>query len=136
MRPGTDLDWPQFESIVSSIPEASRWARGYPSLLIESGSVVAAFALYRIVAGEGELLNLAVSRDHRRRGFALQLLQALFALAPIWHLEVRESNAPAIALYTRAGFHRIGRRANYYSDGEAALLYSFTSATGKFSPPL
>ena len=38
-------------------------------------------------------------------------------------LEVRESNAPAIALYSRFGFVRVGERKNYYSDpAENALL--------------
>ena len=38
-------------------------------------------------------------------------------------LEVREENARAIAIYERAGYRLKGRRADYYEDGTAALLY-------------
>jgi ribosomal-protein-alanine N-acetyltransferase len=52
-------------------------------------------------------------------------LLEMMPLAKIWHLEVRESNLAAIALYQSLGFVQVGRRASYYADGEAALLFSF-----------
>ena len=86
---------------------------------------LAGFALYRVVAGEGELLNLAVHPSARRSGVGRALLLEMMPLAKIWHLEVRESNLAAIALYQSLGFVQVGRRASYYADGEAALLFSF-----------
>ena len=46
-------------------------------------------------------------------------------------LEVRRSNTPAIALYERLGFTRIGVRAGYYSDnGEDAFVYELKLVDG------
>ena len=56
----------------------------------------------------------------------LSLLQAILHQAReksifFYYLEVRPSNAPALSLYTRAGFRRSGVRRRYYADGEDAL---------------
>ena len=58
---------------------------------------------------------MAVSPDHRRQGIARALIAELTAKAEenklaFVTLEVRESNAPAIALYTGAGFAPVGKR--------------------------
>ena len=41
-------------------------------------------------------------------------------------LEVRASNAAAIALYEQLGFQHVGRRRGYYPDGEDACLMNLT----------
>ncbi|MCI1190659.1 ribosomal protein S18-alanine N-acetyltransferase [Calidifontimicrobium sp. SYSU G02091] len=70
-------------------------------------------------ADEMHLLNLAVAPAHQRRGHARRLLDELVARSvargarSLW-LEVRESNAPAQALYRRYGFVPVGRRRGYY----------------------
>jgi ribosomal protein S18 acetylase RimI-like enzyme len=74
--------------------------------------------------GEGEVLNLAVLPRFRRAGIARTLLQTVLGSEKLnWFLEVRESNAAAIALYSAAGFDVVGRREKYYHDPcEAALV--------------
>jgi ribosomal-protein-alanine N-acetyltransferase len=72
------------------------------------------------------LMNVAVDPDHRRRGIASALLAEMIARtgedAPLT-LEVRTSNAGAIALYERFGFRSAGTRRRYYADtGEDALI--------------
>jgi ribosomal-protein-alanine N-acetyltransferase len=72
------------------------------------------------------LMNIAVDPDARRRGTASMLLEEMIArtgpAAPLT-LEVRTSNAGAIALYERFGFRSAGVRRRYYSDtGEDALI--------------
>lgn len=86
-----------------------------------------ALALSRAVAGEAELLTLATHPDARRQGLAQTLLAATLAEAArrgaaTLFLEVAETNAPARALYARAGFTQLARRPNYYAPGTAALI--------------
>jgi len=123
-RPGAPEDWPRYRQLLVHCPQAAQWADGYPSLCIQEHEEILAFVLYRIVAGEGEILNLAVHPESRRRHFATALLNALLLEASIWHLEVCLSNYPAIKLYKSLGFKQTTQRPNYYNDGEAALLMS------------
>ncbi|GBF96158.1 hypothetical protein Rsub_08906 [Raphidocelis subcapitata] len=80
-----------------------------------------------LVAGELQLLELAVHPDCRRRGLGAALLRRLLleagcdaAAAAV--LEVRADNGGALALYAAHGFGEVGRRRRYYPDGCDALL--------------
>ncbi|MGE0402262.1 MAG: ribosomal protein S18-alanine N-acetyltransferase [Kofleriaceae bacterium] len=91
--------------------------------------VVRAFHNYWLVPASGELhvLSIAVHPDHRRRGLGGQLLahaiEAARAIgATLATLEVRKSNAPAIALYERCGFCTVHVRARYYQDNDEDAL--------------
>jgi ribosomal-protein-alanine N-acetyltransferase len=92
-------------------------------LLVEGD---AAFLLGRAVAGEAELLTLAVAPEARRLGLGLRLLsrflyQARLRQAEEAFLEVAADNAAARSLYARAGFVESGLRRGYYPtpDGHA-----------------
>ena len=70
-------------------------------------------------ADEGEILNLAVAPSVRRTGLGRALVEDILdALGGRGvrqvYLEVRESNAPARALYAAHGFREVGRRKQYY----------------------
>jgi len=85
-----------------------------------------AVLLGRAVAGEAELLTLAVSPQLRRQGRARALLDAFDAAARARNatdafLEVAADNTAAIALYTAAGWRRRGLRRGYFRapDGRA-----------------
>ncbi len=129
LREGVAEDWLRFRELIQMSAGAATWADGYPSIVAESEGRLIGFAMYRVVVGEGELLNLAVDPWARRTGVGRALLQAMMRLAEVWHLEVRESNAAAIALYASLGYRQVGRRSGYYVDGEAALLFSYFVAT-------
>ena len=78
----------------------------------------AGFALVRSVAGEAELLLLAVAPGARRRGVGTALLRSVIADAVALavsdlHLEVRAGN-DAVRLYTEHGFRKVGERRAYY----------------------
>jgi len=75
--------------------------------------------LMRAIAGEAEVLTLAVEPPHRRRGVATTLLQAGLTQAVARgaqeaFLEVAADNPGALALYRAAGFESAGHRAGYY----------------------
>lgn len=77
------------------------------------------FALIRTIAGEAELLTLAVAPQQRRRGLGRAiLLQTIEAArsrgADHMFLEVVADNLAAIRLYETTGFTRTGQRPNYY----------------------
>lgn len=87
--------------------------------------------LGRVVAGEAELLTLAVAPDQRRRGLGAELVRAFLQEATrrgadSAFLEVAAGNDPARALYAAAGFAPAGIRRGYYQrpDGgrEDALI--------------
>jgi ribosomal-protein-alanine N-acetyltransferase len=88
-------------------------------ILARENDAVIGFALGRAVAGEAELLLLAVRRNAQGLGIGRLLLdrfaeEAKGRGAMRLHLEVREGNH-ALSLYERAHFTLIGRRRNYYS---------------------
>lgn len=90
------------------------------------GDVVCGYIGCQTVLDEGYITNVAVHPDCRRRGVAQALLAALHAQAAALAfitLEVRQSNAAAIALYTQAGYQPVGARKGFYSHPtEDALL--------------
>ena len=94
----------------------SAWTFG---IVAQTGRGVAGYLIAREVAGTGEVLNLAVVPESRRRGIGGALLEAgLVALrlrrVTEVFLEVRESNRSAQALYLARGFRPVGQRAAYY----------------------
>lgn len=89
--------------------------------------IVGYIGFWRVI-DEGDITNIAVAPDYRRKGIASALLERAireahsFGLA-LLTLEVRKSNAPAQALYKAFGFKPIGERKNYYhSPQENAVI--------------
>ena len=83
------------------------------------GGRLAGYAICSVAGDEGEILNLAVAPRQRRRGLGKVLLAACLewmtaAGASTVYLEVRRSNAAAIAMYEGAGFEQLGLRPKYY----------------------
>lgn len=80
----------------------------------------AGLILMRAIAGEAEVLTLAVAPAHRRRGVGRALLEAGLAQAALLgaeaaFLEVAADNPAALNLYRRSGFQEVGRRLGYYA---------------------
>ena len=87
-------------------------------LIARVGHDPAGFALLRAIAGEAELLLIAVRNRFRRQGVARALLDqaardARSGGVEILHLEVRDGN-PAAELYRSVDFVQVGKRPNYY----------------------
>jgi ribosomal-protein-alanine N-acetyltransferase len=125
--------------------EAPRWARSdYEKLLVDTpapllvrhglvalrGASLAGFVVASWLRQEpaAELEGLFVDPDFRRQGIGASLVTACMtwaanAGASVVRLEVRASNAAALALYQRQGFQAVGVRPAYYSaPTEDALL--------------
>lgn len=77
------------------------------------------YGVLSVVFDEAELLSMAIDPIYQRRGYGKKLLehlmfQALRSGAESLYLELRVTNLPAISLYDKMGFERIGIRKNYY----------------------
>ena len=98
---------------------------------------VIGYAGLLVAADEGYITNVAVDPSRRRQGVAAQLLQVFDNFArgnqlAFLTLEVRPSNAAAIALYQGFGFEEVGRRKNYYDlPKEDALILTKYFETGE-----
>ncbi|MBQ3020036.1 MAG: ribosomal protein S18-alanine N-acetyltransferase [Clostridia bacterium] len=94
--------------------------------LIEDKGQVCGYCILSVLFEDAEVLNIAVSKEYRKKGYGGLLMENMLERARALgatqcFLEVRESNAAAIALYTKYGFLQYGIRKNYYEDGENAL---------------
>jgi ribosomal-protein-alanine N-acetyltransferase len=124
----------------TSFPEDA-WPAGYLAeaiagilhgtgvLVAEHDGALVGHAITSVVFEIAELQRIAVAPEHRRRGIAGLLLaavrdQAAAQGAPALLLEVRETNAGALAFYERAGFAEIDRRPRYYRNGDTAIVMS------------
>ena len=88
-------------------------------LVWEEDGQVLGYVGSQTVLDETDMMNVAVSAQARRRGIAQALVEALVCQlkqrgSRCLTLEVRASNAPAIALDEKLGFRQVGRRPNYY----------------------
>ena len=96
-------------------------------LVALDGATVAGYVGSQSVLDEADMMNIAVHPDYRRKGIARQLVTELVAALAkkgvhSLALEVRASNAPAIALYEQLGFQQVGRRPNYYRNPKEDAL--------------
>ena len=120
------------ESHVSAVAELERqnFSEPWPEIAVRSeltnklalwlvaveDGVVAGYVGSQTVLQEADMMNIAVADAHRRRGIARLLVEELIRQLDAYQLtlEVRASNAPAIALYEKLGFGQVGLRKNYY----------------------
>lgn len=104
---------------------------GRLAVLLDHDRVIG-YCNYWLVAGEVHILAIATHPDHRRGGNGARLLAHALddgraAGCTVATLEVRRGNAPAIALYERAGFTTVHVRQRYYIDNsEDALVMTST----------
>ena len=96
-------------------------------LVAMEGETLVGYVGSQSVLGESDMMNIAVHPEHRRKGVAEALVTTLVAELSArgnhcLSLEVRVSNAPAIALYEKLGFCQVGRRPNYYRNPKEDAL--------------
>ena len=84
---------------------------------------------------EGEITNVCVREDCRKRGIGQMLMEGLIretkkAGVRVWHLEVRQSNTAAQKMYLTCGFRAEGVRPGYYADNheDAVIMWLYREA--------
>lgn len=106
----------------------------YPcSWVLVNNKKIQSYICYQTTVPQTELLNLGVAAERQGQGIAFNLVKATLELLPDYaesvFLEVRRSNSPAIGLYEKLGFAKVGERRHYYSamNGarEDALIYRY-----------
>ena len=120
------------ESHVSAVAELEKqnFSEPWPDIAVRSeltnklalwlvaldGETVVGYVGSQTVLQEADMMNIAVADSHRRRGIARMLVEELIRQLDAYQLtlEVRASNAGAIALYDALGFTQVGLRKNYY----------------------
>ena len=92
---------------------------GYVCLVLDRGNQVIGYSILSVAAAEAHILNLCVDPGFRSLGYGERLLnqiidRARYAEVEAIFLEVRPSNANALALYRKKGFRKIAKRPAYY----------------------
>jgi ribosomal-protein-alanine N-acetyltransferase len=96
-------------------------SQGYVCRVDEDGGGIRGYVVLRLVLDEAELLTIGVSAPQQRKGLGREMLREMLDVAREKNirrvfLEVRASNAVALALYRSTGFSEIGVRRDYYQN--------------------
>lgn len=147
MRPMMQADVDAVLSIELAV-QAYPWTRGNFTDALNSGYVcrvdeehgeIRGYVMLRPLVDEAEMLNIGVAAGQQRKGFGHTMLTGMLDVARAKQLrrvflEVRPSNAAAIALYRSAGFSEIGLRRDYYQSAngsEDAIMMACELTDGK-----
>lgn len=96
-------------------------------LLLKAEDKIIGYLNYHTINGEYHISNIAVVKEHRRKGAASKLLNRLIENAEAENisgitLEVSENNAAAQNLYKSFDFETRGTRKNYYENNVDAVI--------------
>jgi [ribosomal protein S18]-alanine N-acetyltransferase len=140
VRPMAQEDLDAVLDLGMRTPGSPHWTRGnyfdlvhLPGVKLVAESTgsfagqIAGFAVATLTVDIADLETIVIDTHARRQGIGAALLEAVIAWCRQAHaqrleLEVRVSNAAAIALYERFGFARDGIRRSYYRDPEEDAL--------------
>lgn len=91
------------------------------------GNTVCGIGSMYCVAGEGQIMNIAVSEKYRRQGIAERIMNFLDKEAVKRNcenitLEVAENNLSAISLYEKCGYTAVGNRKGFYGGIDAVIM--------------
>ena len=106
----------------------------YDCFIATINKQIVGYLITKISSPESHILNLTIDKNYRNNGIASQFLEMVILKcrllkSNIIFLETRLSNSPAISLYIKFGFKKIGVRENYYkskNDREDAVIFSMS----------
>lgn len=98
-------------------------------LVLEKDLEIIGFIDFMITFNSATISQIAIVPEHRNKGYARRLLDAMETMFPkdientveTITLEVRASNQKALNLYTKNGYEKITIKPKYYSNGEDAI---------------
>lgn len=98
---------------------SSCFSKLYHNLGLYIDDELCGFALIQQIVDEASIIDICIAQQYQGKGFGRCLLsnlidEAKHRQAKVIFLEVRESNIPAIQLYSKMGFIRSGERKDYY----------------------
>ncbi|MBU5613608.1 ribosomal protein S18-alanine N-acetyltransferase [Geomonas azotofigens] len=105
----------------------------FPTVAATGDGEVAGYLCLKQVLDEAEILDVAVDPTFRGSGIGRALVDWAIAFCRVRKLrllclEVRVGNHEAISLYRHLGFAEVGRRKNYYENGDDAILMDLSIA--------
>ena len=85
------------------------------------------FAGLKIIFDQADIMNIVIKKTYRNQGIGTLLLENLILLAKDLNistlfLEVTEQNKPAIHLYEKLGFEKLGVRKKYYNNNNGIIM--------------
>ena len=85
------------------------------------------FAGLKIIFDQADIMNIVIKKTYRNQGIGTLLLENLILLAKDLNistlfLEVNEQNKPAIHLYEKLGFKKLGVRKKYYNNNNRIII--------------
>lgn len=105
------------ESMISQELQAPM--RAYYAEIDENSNTLRGYAGYWFDGDDAQIMTIGVAKKYQRKGLASELLSTMIKTAEKigakrMLLEVRVDNNPALALYSRFGFTKMGLRKRYY----------------------
>ena len=96
-------------------------------LVLRYDDEIVCFGGIKIILDEANIMDIVTKKNKRNQGFARYVLNELINISKEQNctsitLEVNENNLPAVHLYELFNFKEVGRRKNYYKNGDTAIL--------------
>lgn len=110
-----------------NILEQEFYSENTTYIVAKEGNKILGFAGMLTIIDESNIMNIAVKKTERKKGVGSLLLQKLIDLSKekklkLITLEVAENNIPAINLYQKFNFEKVGLRKKYYNNSVSAIL--------------
>ncbi len=108
----------------SSFLETSNYFKSYPTIFLFLFNIPLGFITYYKVLDEIHILNFAIKKNYRRKGYGKLFLKIFLSLYENkkFYLEVFKDNTKAINLYKNFNFKIIGERKNFYKNKDAYIM--------------
>lgn len=96
-------------------------------IVAKQNETIVGFAGILTIVDEANIMNIVTKKDKRNLGIGTLLLQNLIQISKKQNLnsvtlEVNEHNIPAIKLYEKFNFTKVGLRKKYYNNTDSAII--------------